>query len=541
MEMKQRVHQKFGAIRILTARLFFALLCVIAISMSASPVLADILWISPAGVTALQPSGLLKPRPDGKGFYVRGRIVIQRDAADQPTLKFPGKYFMFEPYKSGNTYGPAKQFEWVWVSSVQQETDTLDDLRAILSNRDRRYGTWEAAFKGLIAEIDPEDTIYQARLSGARPPSVTNASIVLREGPLPRDLINGRIPTSDEMKAYNAKLRSRPVADPLSYNPIDSMATTSAPETVISVLIEAIARSEKYGEPEKGFLEAARQVARFICEDLYPPPQALSGPSRDKATFILAYAARARAALFSYASEGNPKRLSSRLSRPGQFDNSLNDKLLFARGYVRVDDALAINILDAARAAVEVMGDLRVSREQDEGRLISELLHVASGRAEFQNLNTSKLPAELQSLEDPIAKLAVETMIKLGTSRADRGAFAAGITEEIVSGSSDAATGAAGVEIISRVAIGKPSDVARLIDSYWEIGLSAINTSDARIDQRSFVARDVLKRTGPVIGDPNLRNLYAQYLSKKIQQFENRQRSGQGSAAEKRWLQLLKS
>lgn len=529
------------------------LLGISLILLMASPVFADILWISPAGVTALQSSGLLKPRPDGKGFYARGRIIIQRDAADQPTLRSPFKYFMFEPYKGpNNAYGPARQLEWAWVSSTQQEIDTIDDLRAILSNRDKQFGNWEAAFKHLMAEIDPNDTIYQSRLKGGRGPQTANSGTLLREGHLSRDLINGRPPTLAEMKAYGEKQRARPVGDPLGYSPIDPLYSPSLldPRGAITTLVEAIARAEKYGEPEKGFLDAARRVARYICEDLYPPPESLSSPSRDKAIFILSIVSNARGSLFGLASGGDPNRLSDRLSRPGKFGNSLNDKLLFTRGYLQVDDSLAINVLEAAKAAVEVMGDLRTRHEQDEGTLVSTLLHVASGRAGFQSLrgqtdfdagfHASRLPAEVKPSEDSLGQLAFDTIIALAAPPRDQGQFANQITEDLAS--PDSGVKAAVREAVIRASIGKVADVARLIDSYWGIGLSAMSAMESKVDGAlpiSVVASDVLKRAGPAIKDPTLRTLYQQYLAKKIEQFRRRQEVGSGSTSERHWLDLL--
>jgi hypothetical protein len=536
---------------------FSALLGFGLLGVMALPTFADIFWVSPAGVTALQPSGLFRSRPDGKGFYLRGRIVIQRDSADQPSLKFPVKYFMFEPYKSANTYGAARQLEWAWVASAKQEIDTLDDLRSILSNRDKQYGSWEAAFDELIVEIDPDDTIYHVRLKGKVAPQVVNSGIARREGYLSRDLISGHQVNTGEKQAYlYKKQHGMSPLDPLSYSPIDPLLRSDNGRNTIVELLEAIARAEKYGEPEIGFLEAARQVARFICEDVYPPPDALSGPSKDKAIFILANVANTRNALFGAAVDTDPDRLSDRLTKPGKFGSSLNDKLLYTNSYIQVDDALAINVFDVARAAIEVMEGLRTRREQDEGELVRTLLFAASGRSDFQSIrgqadfdavlrargyHASQLPAEVQPMEDSVGKLAFDAIIALAAAPRDRGQFAAELTENITD--PDSGVRAAASEAVIQAGIGKATDITKLIDSYWEIGLSGMDSMDRKVDgslPRTVAAINVLKRAGPAIKDPGLRTLYQQYLTKKTKQTEKRVEVGTASREERRWLDLLK-
>ncbi len=94
---------------------------------------ADILYLSPKGVEPLRGMGLAKQHPDGKRYFVRGQIIIQRDAADRPTLKSPGTYFLFRPSNKSAT----QQLEWAWITSTHYQIDTLDDLRGMLSNRDQ--------------------------------------------------------------------------------------------------------------------------------------------------------------------------------------------------------------------------------------------------------------------------------------------------------------------------------------------------------------------------------------------------------------------
>jgi hypothetical protein len=501
--------------------------------------------LTPAGVTALRASGLAKPLTDGSGFYIRGLIIVPRDASGRPTLAEPGLNFMFAPMTAPNKFGPARQMKWMWVTGGKIEIDTLDDLRGIVSNRDLRYGGWEAGLRGLLSEVDTDDSIFHTRSKGAAPGQPNNG-VFLAEGWLSRNLLSGHIPDQTEMEAYLFKVQhSIPRADPLSYRPNDPLVTANGGglETVYQ-LLQSIARAEKYGEAEPGFLDAARIVARFLCEDLYPPDDALSGPSSDRAMFIERYAIEARQGLITQVSFIGASTLMGRLSRPSRLGNTVADKIRSEGSYLAYTDVAPITFFDVARAGVEIMGDLKTPRYGNVGTesIVRSLVEVASQRSDFRARETNlSLPVEVSSLGDAVGKIALE---KLHLLTSDKTSSASGAYRNVllavfcdVAANPGDKIGnpsmvGASAEAVIRAGVGSTAEVVQFINSVWDLGL-------VLAIRRSPFAQDAVRVLRGVNADARVRSTYDAYLAKRIRDFQQRQDDGNGTLDERRWLAMI--
>lgn len=522
--------------RITQEHMIKTLIFAAVVNIACVTVWADVLKLSPAGVAAMRATGALVPTTDG-GFVVRGRIIVPRDAAGKLTLRDPYDYFMFEPMTGPNRYGPAKRMEWRWLGQRKMELDTIEELRGIVSNRDQKYGSWQAAFDALRKEIDTDDSIFHLRARGGAAASGVGGGVEQWEGWLSRNFIAGHVPGEEEIKAYQTKLRNMPRGDPRGMRPTDPLFQVGTGGSTVGHLLEAIARAEKYGEPEPGFLEAARAVAKFISEDLYPAPDAQSGPSRDKAMFILQFVSEARMGLLSLVPL-YPNLLEMRLQQPSRFGNKPEDHFRVDSSYIPFNDVLAINQFDVAKAAVGVASQLTSPREGDGGNdmVLDKLLVAASGRADFRAHDpTVRLPAELTPMIDQVGKLAFDKLLEL-TRTHDH--YRKRLIPVFLSKSQvdPATTGtpslmAAGTEAVVLTGVAKPSDVVLFVDAMWEMGLVYERSSQPWSANAASILQRVPNSSPAAAG-----NLFRTYLAKRIRDFQKRQELGAGTPVERAWL-----
>jgi hypothetical protein len=494
--------------------LFSVGLCVLL----TTPVRADFLKLTPQGEVALRGRTLAKRSPDGRGYFVRGQIVIPRDATDRPTLKSPGTYFMFRPFQSSSE----QRFEWVWVAAVTyHEVDTLDDLRGILSNRDRQYTNWDEAYKALLLEIDPTGTLGLKSVVQGGPPKVLNATIVPREGWLSRLLISG--PQSSAARvALVRTLKERNPEDPLGYSPVDPLLLGEvAPEKTLAALVEAIARSEKYGEPEKGLLSASRAAAIFICDTIYPAPEAETGPDGEKARLILTFVDRARAALLGFIESANEDAVAIRVRRSRSYTA---DPLR----YSPAEDEQPLDVYDMAKAAIKVLGDLPTQRSLDNARVVEVLIGLASNESTATAKQALTTLIDLSSIFSRDGKKRPPDYRLATTYRAE-------LLLQLSGASSSERSKPAGLALLG-AGLGSLSEVALVVDGLFNAGLSIQSQNDPRLATVAYVLKNLAK--APM--DEGIRGPLQSYINRRVSELEKRQDIGTGGLTERRLLDQLK-
>jgi hypothetical protein len=451
---------------------------------------------------------------------------------------------MFEPMIGPNKFGPARQMKWLWVTVAKPEIDTIDDLRDIISDRDMRYGSWQAGLLGLLAEADTGDTIFHVRANG-RVASQPNNSIFLSEGWLSRDLLAGNTPDIAAMQAYVFKVQQTlPRTDPLSYRPTDPLLQRGGSRNVMGDLLQAIARAVKYGEPEPDFLDAARQTARFLVEDLYVPDDAMSGPARDKAAFIRYMATEARAGLNTSVQLIHARALQDRLSKPSRLGPAVSDKVRSENSYLAYADTMPVTIFDVARAGVDVLGELKTAHEGDGGTrtVLRTLIGAAGERNNFRALEPSfSVPSEVSSPMDTVARAAYEKVIAL-TTQQDAAAARAYRKDllaqffELLAYDADrigtASSTAAAPQAVITAGVSGTAESVDYINQLWAVGLGLSSSNSPKVDY-------VVRLLRQVNADPKVRSTYNAYLSKMIRDFQERQKIGIGSADERKWLARL--
>lgn len=506
-----------------------ALLSLVFVFVVTTTARADILYLSAKGVEALRGRGLAQPHPDGRRYFIRGQIIVPRDNADRPTLKSPGTYFMFRP--SGKS--SAQQLEWAWVLETRHQIDTLDDLRAIFSNRDKRYGSWAVAFNALIAEADPNGTLgFKAALERNALPASSKA-VAPREGWFSQFLQRGPMLSSERTALVRAAKDKGPV-DPLGYSPIDPLLQQQTPQATMTMLIEAIARSERHGEAEPGLLDACRAAARFLCETSYIPIEAETGPDGERARDIRAFVLGARATLLDYIESASADALRIRLRRAAA--NASADTLR----HTLAEDELRLDVFNIARAAMNVLGALSTTRDEDKARLVEALLSVAV--APTNSSTAASLPPAISGEAQALAPRAMATLIVLASaSSGSPPERSSGFRIELVTQLSSARSESQATAItdaILKSGVGSFREIATLIKGLFNIGLAAA-ASDR--DPRLRAATQILKQLPKSPMSEDLRAALQKAINKETLELERRQENGSGGEQERRFLDLLKS
>jgi len=490
---------------------------------------ADILYLNPKGVEALSGKGIAQPHPDGRRYFIRGQIIVPRDDADRPTLKSPGTYFMFRPLGKG----ASQQLEWAWVLETRHQIDTLDDLRAIFSNRDKQFGSWAAAFNVLIAEADPNGTLGFKALMDGNPARAANRSNAQREGWFSQFLLRGPMLSSERTALVRAAKDKGPI-DPLGYSPIDPLWQQQTPQSTMTMLIEAIARSEKHGEAEPGLLDACRAAARFLCETSYVPIEAETGPDGERAREIRTFVLGARATLLGYVESASADSLRIRLRRAAA--NASADALR----HTLTEDELRLDVFNIARAAMNLLGALSTTRDEDKTRVVEALLSVADAVA--IGSAAASLPPAISGEVQALAPRAMATLLALASASSgipperNSGFRIEMVTQLSRANSESQATTIA--DAILKSGVGSFREIATLIKGLFNIGLAAAATDR---DPRLRAATQILKQLPKSPMSEDLRAALQKAINKEILELERRQENGSGGQQERRFLDLLQS
>ena len=137
--------------------------------------------------------------------------------------------------------------------SIAAQDPNPDDLRAMFSNRDTRYGdSWTLALRSLAHDIDPDGRLGIAH--GPAPPPFVDAAVV--EGILSQSWTRPAGTVERGMRGAGSQSPFRFVTRALD---------------VMGVLVATIARSNKYGEPSFGVRENALAIAQFSTDALAIP------------------------------------------------------------------------------------------------------------------------------------------------------------------------------------------------------------------------------------------------------------------------------
>jgi hypothetical protein len=397
---KRAARRKRSGVPLRAISLCRLLVCVTCTLMVVSPSFADKLRLRPAGVAALQGTGLVINASDGRDPFVQGQMIVPRDDADLPTLKFPRKYFLFRPLekKGGGASLPEQRFEWAWVSSTELDFDTLDDLRAMFSNRDKQYGGWAKGFQALLAELDPQGALG---LKHGDLPPVANPRIVRREGWFSDFLLHGRLP-DEELVKKRREASSRPTEDPLGVSFYMPQFQYLDPEHAMGLLLVGIARAQKYGEPEPGFLAAALEAAHFLIETLHIPLSKAKGQDEEGVKRISEYVSRSRWNVLGFILQVDVDTI------PPTPTSAFFQ-------YREPDDQLPLNRLDKALAGVSILDAPLVNPlEHDHANgLVTALIGAAQLRRDILDPEArASLPPEQQMQLDAVGRRAFEVLLR---------------------------------------------------------------------------------------------------------------------------------
>ena len=501
------------------------------------PMRADMIELSAAGGAALRENHLVEPQAhaNGKGWFIEGQIVVLRDETDQPVLHSPWKYFMFHPLKGsiiptgpdGKPKPDAKEvrLEFSWTHGIRQEIDTLDDVRGLISNRDLRYSSGAEALDALLADIDPQGALGLKKTS----PQVADATIVAREGWLSRFLING--PDSiEQRKAEAQRINALPHDDPLSQNPNDSRQWLADGNVAMGVLLEAMARCNKWGESEPGLKASCLAVAHFICGSIYVVPSEVPVGSRAAANRLYHFLIMARFFLLSSAQMGSLPMLCA----PPRAGEVFTPTRLVASP----DSAQPVTVLDEAQAALEVLDSCRTPAEGPAAHdAVGTLLECAAGRADFRAAgNLKPLSPELAVAADAIGRRAFEILLRYATASptgaSDNGVAYRKELRPWLTQFGDMAEGQAAREVLARAGLGSEAEIPPLLDYIFVQALSAGPEQVAERDNLIFV----LKRLPGSIADANLRRRFQTEVNERIDQAEVDFKRHEGEAGTKAFL-----
>jgi hypothetical protein len=500
------------------------------------PAAADTLRLTPKGVAALRGKGLAVLSADGKTSVVHGQLVVERDETDQLTLKYPGKYFRFRPFKKGSS-GAAKveQLEWAWVVRQTDDLDTLEDLRDVFSNRDKRYGGWQQGLQAFLADLDPRGSLGLKK--GPVPP-VANSKIVLREGWLTRNFLQG-MPTPAQLMDMMRAAQALPPEDPQSSTDLP-LARTEPPDALVGSLIEAIARAQKYGEPEPGFLQAALMVGRFLNGPIHLDPEKAKGDDEEKAGRLSLFAQQFTGTVLASLGGCTAESLAGGQGADHSAEN-LAQRLKPLGGR---DDYLPIDCVDLALAGVSALAGPEVSRPEDAAEAVDVLLRNAEGRRDFLDPDMrSEFPPTLQARLDAVGKLAFDTLVRLArppsAGQPDLGArFRVEIPAqvfrlvEIGKGSGLHYRKAASAALL-QTGIGNAEEASTLADFFLSPFTSSPAAGDLSCDSEKIdLGIDTIKGISKGTTNPAMRQILDRKAELKINEYESRVKVGSAGFCE---------
>ena len=202
---------------------------------------------------------------------------------------------------------------------IREEID-VQQLHALLGNRDVRYGNWAAAIDALAHQVDPDGRLGIA--SGAMPNVADPTPLI--DGEYASDLVN-------RVNVYSRRLYSGTNQNPFGYG-----GQTGAGDLEWRLLY-SIARTDKYGEPAAGLRDALLRFARFLVADI--APVRWNGGRVSEAYLIAEHGSAARS-------------LARAIRQAGPMDPAFED----SRGQrAHNSGPLALDDFDLAQAALETL------------------------------------------------------------------------------------------------------------------------------------------------------------------------------------------
>jgi hypothetical protein len=505
-------------------------------ALLAHPAAADIVSFSKRGYAELQKNHLIEVqlRRDGLLWFVQGRIIVPRDETDQPILPNPRRYFMFRPFKAaftptgldGNPKPDAKEvrLDFNWIGGMNLELDTLDDVRAIISNRDLRYANGAEALDALLADIDPEGVLHLK----ASTPAVANDKIVPREGYLSQVLIHGNLTPSERADSVK-RLRAMPFEDPLSYNPLDPLVRQVSPADTMLQLLRAMARCDKWGEEEPGLRATCAAIAHFIGDTICVEPSEVPEGARETANRIHAIAFDARRLLYTCVENVSPRVL-ARAPAPGATAGW--------KPVTQPDDAQPLYPPDLARAALEILATMRIPRAADCAWQLDALVACAANRADLRGSAPATRP-EFTADAAEMGQKAFQVLLQLAAAPTDgtpdHGAyFRLRLLERWLLQSADPANAEAARELLVRAGMAGDPEIAQTLD--YLFGCAENVRGEADTGRRQIIS--VLRRLPASIADAALRHRFQMERDLRIQQAHDDVKSGFRGEATRRFLEL---
>lgn len=257
-------------------------------------------------------------------------------------------------------------------------------LEDIFSNRDVKFGGWDAGLAALSRDIDPTGAYGIAR--GPRPQPV-HPDLVITEGSASAWLIT----FDGGGRGVGSVARGKPGAR--------GWQADGHPQAVAEAIIQTLARINKYGEPSFHLRDHLLRTGRYIIEDLSLVP--LDVAHRDKrALNVLAYSSNARSVLLSTIGMASPEVLARRAALPQRTE---------AAGTLALDDLdianAALDLLRATDSSGRTTGTYTPRDDYDAEHVVQNLLSVADGRPIFGGKSAPG------SREDAVACKAFETLV----------------------------------------------------------------------------------------------------------------------------------
>ncbi len=272
---------------------------------------------------------------------------------------------------------------------------TEADIEDQFSNRELAYkGNWDKAFLALDAAIDSKGSLHLARGPAPAPEDLDAAP--LREGYLSRQLIEG----PEAPIAPGARLSAAQVKAHLESHRGSRMLTL--------MLVNTIARVNKYGSTERGLREDALRAERYLADDL---ARASVDPSDSRSLYIANVRDEAFATLMGLLSVATPRQQEERAKRPPPAPNPRKRDLLPLDDFDRANAVLDVYLSRDAHGEHGIFTPPRGPIHHDGATLVENLAALAAARKEFGGNAAPGSP------QDAVACKAFNTLVRIADAR----------------------------------------------------------------------------------------------------------------------------
>ncbi len=272
---------------------------------------------------------------------------------------------------------------------------TYTDIEDQFSNRARAYkDNWDKAFAALDAAIDPKGLLHLARAPA--PAREDLDAPPLREGYLSRQLIEGPAPpirpgTRQSPAEANARLQSQ----------LGSQRLTL-------MLVNTIARANKYGPSGAGLPDAAIRAARYLVDDLARASVELSDP---RSLYIGKVQSDAFGMLMDLLSVATPFRQEDRAKRSPKAPSPGRRDLLPLDDFDRANAVLDVYLSSDGHEEHGIFTPPRGDASHDTNKLVRIFVALAAARKEFGGNAAPGSP------QDAVACKAFNTLVRIADAR----------------------------------------------------------------------------------------------------------------------------